>query len=263
MERIDKPADFDSIAFRLGKEIHKHTIQLFVKGGKYGFRPWGTGVLVFAGGKYLLLTAAHVTSAITETENLYSVLDGKPVIISGTLQETDLGKDKYTDLAYIILHDKLGELLSKEYDFLPSIKINTVHQPVEAIQYIVFGYPAINIKEDTDNNKIQTGSQAFLTSIVDNEVYQNMGLEKTNHFVMHFDKKGTAEDTNETVNVSDPFGISGCGLWFITATDVNGKLEYSYELIGVVKGGNTYQIVATNIRILIDGLSKLAGIKFQ
>lgn len=257
MERMDKPIDFDSIAFQLGNEIHKHTIQLLIEGGKYGFRPWGTGVLVSVGDKYLVFTASHVTSPKAKIENLYTIFNGKPIHISGRFRETDLEKDRYTDLAYVTLHDKFGELLSKEYTFLPVSKVNIAHEQVPTIQYIVFGYPAENIKEDTTSHIVQTGSQAFLTSIVDEDIYANMGLEKEAHFIMHFDKKGIAEGTNEIVDISDPHGISGCGLWFIKATDTAGKIEYDYELIGITKGGTTYQIVATNIRILMDGLYKL------
>jgi hypothetical protein len=259
MEKIDRPSNFDKVAFNQGKEIHKHTVQLLIEGGIHLFKPFGTGVLVFIGGKYLLLTAAHVTS-ITDTQNLYIILSGKPHVISGTLQETDLDKDNNIDIAYIFLDDVLSNLISKEYSFLPFNKINIAHSIVPSSQYVIFGYPARNIKEDISRQTIYTGSQVFVTSIADEEIYRNMGFDKKDHFVMNFNITGIAEETGEVVKVEDPYGISGCGLWFITASQVGDKIEYGYELIGIVKGGSVYQIVATNIRILIDGIEKLGGI---
>lgn len=259
MERIELHNDYDEKAFEIGKTIHNHTIQLLKAGGGYDYLPHGTGVLVKAHSEYLLLTASHVTKIINDTTHLFVNLQNKVVPVSGMLRETDLSKDRLTDLAYIILDNKLGEQLSKDYTFLPINMIDETHKNVPTIQYLFVGYPLKNIK--IDGKKITTGTTAYLTSIAEQQIYDNMGLDSKDNFILNFDKVGIDSETQKSIPVSDPFGVSGCGLWFIRPYDINGHIEYTYSLIGIIKGGTKYHLIATNIRILLDGLKNLNGIK--
>ena len=123
-----KPVGFDSKAFEIGTVIHNHTIQFLEKGGKYGYKPYGTGVLVFIDGKCIILTAAHVTK---DSDNIQLYVNSSKGIIPvvGDLRETDLDKDKTTDLAYIILHDKIAAVFVETYDFLTLFKIVHSQKP--------------------------------------------------------------------------------------------------------------------------------------
>lgn len=132
--------NFDNKAFEIGKVIHRHTIQFLVKGGIYKHKPYGTGVLVFADNKCLIITAGHVTQQYDNRPLFVNSMKGIIPVV-GELRETDLDKDKTTDLAYIILHDNVAAILVQTYDFLPINKIIYSHKPVISHQYLVVGYP--------------------------------------------------------------------------------------------------------------------------
>lgn len=147
MTLTEKPQEFDKLAFGLGKQVHSHTIQLLAKGGKYGYKPYGSGVLVFADNKCLIITAAHVTEDFDNTPLFVNSKKGIIPVVGG-LRETDLDRDNTTDLAYIVLDDAIAAILVQTYDFLPISKITHSHVPVITNQYLVVGYPDVNIRAE-------------------------------------------------------------------------------------------------------------------
>jgi len=255
---------FDQFAFEFGKEqIFKHTCQLLTKGGKYGYKPLGTCVLMTVDNKYFLLTASHVTK-ILETQFIYINVNSKFVIVSGLLRDTDLSKDKKIDLSYIQLETQVAEVLSQTYNFLNIDKIGHSHEPKNSHQYIVVGYPEINVS--TEGKTVYSGANILLLAGAKNEVYDFYKFNKEAHFLLGFAGRGfDLETSKKSDKLGDPYGMSGCGLWHISASfDIEKKLVCDYMLVGIMIGfrkGKYHVLIGNRIEYLIDALINLEGIK--
>ena len=258
-----KPAGFDSKAFEIGKIIHNHTIQLLEKGGKYGHKPYGTGVLVFIDGKCIIITAAHVTKDSDNTQLYVNSLRGIIPIV-GYFRETDLDKDKTTDLAYIILHDDTAAILVPTYDFLPMSRIVHSHKPIISNQYLVVGYPEKNIRADSTQKTVYSGSSIFLLTMSKNKAYEYYGYDVNKDYVLDFAGRGIDLETDKkSGKIDDPNGMSGCGLWLLTEKPDSDTFELHYHLIGIMtefRKGKYHVLIGNRIEIVISALIQLEGL---
>lgn len=257
--------EFDKLAFEIGKQIHRHTIQLLVKGGEYGYKPHGSGVLIFTNSKCMIVTASHVTENIVD-ESLFVNSNQGIIPVIGALRETDLGKDKNTDLAYIILDDSLASILVQSYEFLPIKKIGKEHQPVRVNQYLVVGYPETNIRSDKKKRKIYSGSSIFLLTPSKVKVYEHYKFDVNKDYILDFAGKGINLETDEkSGKIEDPYGISGCGLWLLTEKQGTDTFELDYFLIGIMtelKKGKHHCLIGNRIDLIIEALVQLENFRF-
>lgn len=266
MTQSAKPKDFDKLASACGKQIHKHTIQFLEKGGKYGHKPYGSGVLIFADNKCLIVTASHVTSDFDNNPLFVTSVKGIIPIV-GDLRETDLDKDKSTDLAYIILDDQIAAILVQSYEFIPVNKILHSHKALRSNQYLVVGYPEVNIRADAAERKVYAGSSIFLLTMSLDKVYEYYKLDEDKHFVLDFAGKGLDLETDEkSGKIADPYGMSGCGLWLLTEKPNLDYLELQYNLIGIMtsfKKGKYHCLIGNRIEIVISALVQLENFKIK
>jgi hypothetical protein len=254
------PQDFEKSALQLGAQIHTHTIQLLKADDKYGYLPDATGVLLNVGPHNLLLTAAHVTKVFDAGKELYVNTKRGIVRLAGLLRDTDLVKDKKTDLAYFILPEELSNHISQTHTFLPIYKVANGHIPLPTQQYLIVGYPTANFK--VEGSSIITGTTIYLTSMANEEIYTNAQFDQKRHYILNYDENGTDLKTGGSIKtVLHPHGISGCGIWLIDGSSNEGKIEYTYHLIGIIKAGTGYHIMGTRIELLIDALVKLEGMQ--
>ncbi len=262
MTEFVRSKDFDAKAFEIGKIIHRHTIQFLEKGGKYGYKPYGTGVLVFVDNKCLILTAAHVTKDSDNTQLFVNSIKGIIPVI-GILRETDLQKDKTTDLCYIILDDRIAEILVHSYDFLPMSKVAYSHNPIIGNPYLVVGYPEGNLRVVPAEQKIYLGSSIFLLTMSQEKVYEYYKFDVDKDYMLDFAGRGIDLVTNKkSGKIADPNGMSGCGLWSLTEKAGDDGVELQYHLIGIMTEyrKNKYHVLIGNrIEIIISALIRLEG----
>lgn len=265
MALVNKPDNFDKLAFEAGKQIHNHTIQLLVKGGQYGHKPHGSGVLLEVGNKRLIITAAHVTEK-ADSNPLFVTSKRGIIPVVGNLRETDLCKDDKADLAYIILDDKIGEILADSYQFITVNKILS-HSAVRSNQYMVVGYPEVNIRADYEKHIIHAGSSIFLLTPSKDEVYDYYGFDKDKNFVLDFAGKGIDLETDtKSGKIDDPYGISGCGLWLLSEDPGAEPLALQYQLIGIMtefRKGKYHSLIGNKIDFVISALVTLDGFKIE
>lgn len=262
MTGTSKPQNFDKLAFECGKQIHSHTIQFLVKGGKSGYKPHGSGVLLFIDNKCLIATAAHVTSDIDNNPLYVNSIKGI-IQVAGYIRETDMDKDKDTDLAYISLHDQVAAILVQSYQFVPLNKIIHSHKALRSNQYLVVGYPEVNIHVDAEQRKIISGTSIFLLTMSTEKVYEYHKLDEERHYVLDFAGKGIDLETDEkSGKIADPYGMSGCGLWLLTEKPGTDQLELQYHLIGIMtmfRKMKYHCLVGNRIEILINALIEHDG----
>jgi len=261
MNKIPMPEDFDKKAFELGEKIIHHTIQLLQKSSvEYGYSPFATGVLVQIRSNYFLFTAAHVFRDSYDRGNeLFVVTDLGIIPIQGISRDTDLKKDNDTDLGYFRLDEPFAKLLAKSYLFLPASKMGDLVPDIPALQYLIVGYPAENIK--IQEKTIITGAQIYLTTPVEQTIYDNANLDATKHYMFEYGQKTTDLLTGAVVpKLPKPNGISGCGVWFVSMSQKKDKIEYDYTLVGIMKGGSVHHLRGTKIGVLVRDLQKLENL---
>lgn len=258
MEKHKANENFLKASADLSKtKLHYHTMQFLIKNEKppFLFKPYGSGVLVQTKDEYLIFTASHVTQNMHINALYVNTRVGIQVII-GKCYETDYKKDSNVDLAYIILDRMLGRLLAETYDFLPVNRIIHSHIPVHGTNYMVSGYPEKSTWEDSGDRYY--GSSHYLLHMANEKVfaYYNFDIEK--NYILSFSGRGIDTETGDkTSKIDDPYGISGCGLWYLNPTIFNETIGIDYFLIGIMvmfKKGKYHILVGNRIELIMNSL---------
>jgi hypothetical protein len=258
---------FQNEALNLSKEkLHFHTIQFLEKKERfqYNYKPYGSGVLIKIQDHYLVFTASHVTGNIGNGSLYFNTRIGVQQVV-GSYYETDIEIDKHTDLAYIILDRMLGLLLSETYQFLPLTNICHSHIPKETTNYMVCGYPEKNIWEDEGD--IYTGSSHFLVCMANQKIYTYYQLDLNKNYAVNFAGRGIDLTTcNKSNKIDDPYGMSGCGLWFLRARAIAGKMILDYFLIGImtmIKKYKYHVLIGNKIEPIMIDLERIGLFNFD
>ncbi len=237
-------------------KIRKHTCQVFIKGGQYGYKPLGSAVLVSFNNNDYLFSASHVINEISSDCHGFIQSPLGFHIISGESNESDISVNRKIDIAYIKLEKDFALFLKKIYTFLPEDRILKNHIPLDTTQYITLGFPVNMIRKE--NGVVHTGYSFHLHSLMKDRVYKIEKYDKSIHYLLNFAGKGTGLTNNvKRQTIRDPHGISGCGLWFISVTTGLNGLEFDYFLIGImfwVEKSRFHYLVGNKIDLIIDGL---------
>ncbi len=258
---------FENEALNLSKEkIHFHTIQFLTREKSkfiYDYKPYGSCVLVKIRNQFLIFTASHIPTDVPNNSLYVNTRIGEQQVI-GFCHQTDFKSDSFLDVAYIILDKMLGLLISEKYEFLPIEKICHSHIPKETTNYMVSGYPVKNIwKNDGD---IYTGSSHFLLSMANQKAYKYYSIDPEKNYVLNFAGKGIDIIERNHDRIDDPHGISGCGLWFLQARLVAGKMVLEYVLIGIMalfKKSKYHVLIGNKVELIMADIEKELGINFD
>lgn len=249
-----------------GTEIVRHTCQFFRKGEK-GLEPFGSGVFAKSEKKHFILTASHVAEYFEKDgENLFIKVDHKNFInVIGQIWMTEIEKSKEIDVAIIRIDEEMLPALSKPYFFLPISKFRKHDKMLDAPQYAVVGFPAVNVKRD--NGHLETGATIYLTSPSKEKVYKYYDFDPKHFYILKMEGKGKDLDSGEKSKINDKFhGISGCGLWLMFTYKENGEHKVEYRLIGIMtefRKGKYYCLIGNKIEIVVDALIKLEELKIR
>ncbi|MEJ7679800.1 MAG: hypothetical protein WKG06_18480 [Segetibacter sp.] len=167
-------------------------------------------------------------------------------------------------MTYIQLDKEVAEAISQAYNFFTIDKIGHSHLAKKSNQYLVVGYPETNIR--AKRKTVYTGANILLLASAKDEVYEYYKFNKEDHFLLGFAGKGLDLTTNKkSEKLGDPYGMSGCGLWYISAAfDDNKKLICDYMLIGIMtefKKDKYDVLIGNRIEFLIDALINLENIQ--
>lgn len=250
---------------RIQYEILRFTCQLFQKGGEYGYAPHSTGVCVCISDNHFILTASHVADDLDEHQTLYVKGNGKFIPIIGEMRQTDLSKDKEVDMSYIRLDNEIIEDFKFNHSFLSLKKIRGRHVVKEAASYIVFGFPTRNIKLEA--NTVITGASFFIMKPSKDKVYSFHKINPHKSILLDYSGKGLDMFTGESSGKRyDPYGISGCGLWYLDIAYDENSVYVDFFLVGLLLGGmkNKYQVLwANRIDILLAAMANFGDITIK
>lgn len=259
MERIEFTEELNiEITSQVDKFISKTTCQLFISGGKYRFKAFGTGVFIKLSQDYFLITASHVAEEMMNGIYIFTKVK-KFILLSGEAQITNYEKEPKIDVAYIKLEKPLAEYLIKEFEFLNHEDIEVGHIPINATQYLVFGYPAKNIS--VRGNKISTKASLFLLQPAKDNVYEYYKFYKNLFYALEFKGRGLSLRTgNKSKKLGSQAGLSGGGLWLMYVDQEESKFVLTCKLIGLMtdeRAGKFHCLIGNKIESLISGIAQL------
>lgn len=246
-------------------KVSNHSCQLFEKGGDYGYKPYGSAVCVKISNSYFILTASHVTDELSDNDTLYVKGNNRFIAVEGNVRSTDIGKEKQLDLAYVKLDLNVAEALKENHQFLTIDKIKGRHKLMDASNYAVVGYPEKNIR--VVDNMVETGGSYYLTKPSAPKVYAYHKINPDLVISLNFSGEATDMQTGEKQKrSSDPYGMSGCGIWLIDLLKAGSQISIDYFLIGLLYGGkkNKYHVLLGNrIDILLEGMNHFGDVNIR
>jgi len=231
---IDKLINAELVKLLEG-DIGLCSCQLFKHDSVKRITPFASGVLVFLGESFYLLTASHVIENWSDSNRLFVQIKDEYVSIAGKGCGTEIIEDEKLDAAYIKLKPELAVLLSQWYRFLPYHRFLHDAKVFDEANYCAFGYPVINKKKEGD--KIKTFASAYYMRPVEDKVYEYYNLDFLSHYALEFKGKAVNIKTGMVDKIkTEHYGLSGGGLWYthIEFDEEKGEMVSQAFLIGIM-----------------------------
>jgi len=243
------------------------TCQLFKHDLIKGAVPFASGVFVFLGDEFYLLTASHVIEDWSDSNHLFVSIKDDYVSIVGKGCGTEMEKVHKIDAAYIKLKPQLVSLLVQSYRFLPYHRFlfheKIFHEPI----YCAFGYPVINKRKESSG--LTTFGSAYYMLPSQDKVFEHYSLNPLTHYVLEFQGKAVNIKTEKFEKIkTEHYGLSGGGLWYIIIDFDEEKNEIVSEafLIGIMTEfrRNKYDcLIANRIEIILAMIQNNEGVNFN
>lgn len=224
----------DKILYDLTKEIEKYSIQFFNNGnpGNPELKPisLGSGVLLKHDSNHYIATAAHVVDnsdvfhigVYTREKNFFEI---------GTTCKCKEANDETKstlDIAIWYIEPEIVEEIAPLdwwYDVNWCLKN---HTESNISKYYIYGFPAKKIKINEKTKAIEQYPFKYFTrgySCSPNA--KNVNYNPKFNLLLEFHKNKIIDiRTNKRQTAPDPYGISGCGLWYLDGL--------KYRLVGLM-----------------------------
>lgn len=201
----------------------------------------GTGVLLEYGGRYFIVTAAHVVThyakqgkrnpyrevedydepkeCVVTLENIGFYHDGYyyPLKrVTYVVIETPVGNN--VDLAVIPLEEETWKELCSTKRFVGIDSIGIRHTVSTEPRYLVYGYPADWTVLRSE--KIISRPFKMITCGIDMKGVGKLRYDERYNLLVEYNPKSLVTESGKSVDLSSPKGISGGGLWYYDANHV-------------------------------------------
>lgn len=229
------------------------TCQLFKQDSLKGVLPFASGIFVFLGDEFYLLTASHVIEDWSDSNRLFVKIKDNYVSIAGKGCGTEMEKEQKIDAAYIKLKPQLVSLLMQWYRFLPYDRFLLDEKKFDEPAYCAFGYPVINKQKEPSG--IKTFGSAYYMMSSHDKVFKYYSLNPLTHYVLEFQGKAINIKTEQPEKIkTEHYGLSGCGLWYIIIDLDQDKIVSEAFLIGIMtefRRGKYDCLIANRIEIVL------------
>lgn len=211
---------------RLSKPIEGHSIQFFSNSNpgdpNHKPKPLGSGVLLKYGKNHYITTAAHVLAELGQTHiGVYTrVKDFFEVISSSMIESSDIAVWK-------VEPDHAVDIAPEDW-WYPIEKSIFNHNEVSEEKYFIYGFPAKKYKIDPQSKAIiQYPLRYFTRGYSSSPHARNANYDPNINLLMEFHKNKIRDiKTGIKETAPDPYGMSGCGLWFLD--------EHGFRLAGIM-----------------------------
>ena len=243
------------------------TCQLFKHDPVKGVLPFASGVFVFLGDDFYLLTASHVIEDWSDLNRLFVKIKDDYVSIAGKGCDTEMEKEEKIDAAYIKLKPQLISLLAQSYRFLPYDQFLFNEKIFDEPSYCAFGYPVINKRKEASG--IKTFGSAYYMLPSQDKVFEYYSLNTLTHYVLEFQGKAINIKTEQLEKIkTEHYGLSGGGLWYIIIDfdQEKNKIVSEAFLIGIMtefRRGKYDCLIANRIEIVLTMIQNNESANFN
>lgn len=223
----------------------------------------GSGVMMQFGGKYFLLTAAHVLEAKRpESSLLIPSRSDKMVVISGPgMVSAAPGRNRKHDrfdCAWIEINPETAAEISHAHKFLGPEDIAADDASSTGDHYCLSGYPVSRSRFDATRDAIRVTLLNFNGYAATEKTYRKSKTNPITHVAVQY-SKGKSTNTHGVMTRNDnPHGLSGGALWkWVCLPD--GKTELRF-LVGIIVewDASNAVVIGTKVAFLIESIrSKL------
>ncbi len=251
--------------------ITKHTILLWIHDTKYDWqskrnvtllKPYGTGVIVKISDEHFLFTAKHVAERINDGLQLFFRSSaGQFLTVKGYGRLIGSPNDESIDIAYIKLDkhtvNSINEIGDKHFlierqHILPGLEIRK-DEPL-----LLCGFLGATSVVKANNPIIPKGSFQLATH-AQKKIYNHYGYKENIHVVTNIHGRATDILTGEKTKKLDLEGMSGGGVWKISANKFLSRERIDYHLAGIIfryEKDKYHVVVANRIDILMLSITE-------
>lgn len=259
------------LSIEAAREILKYTPQLYRKLGSsepIQVEPWATGILLEIDCVNFLITAAHVLEENKQPinpEDIGIMVGNTFHILNGFIKYSGTGLHKQNikiDLTVWRLDDQgIVNDIKQKYDFLSFNHIEIDHTTSNQFDYLIVGFPVTKSKLKNKTKTIRAQPFIFLTNNADEKKLESLGFESHSNVIVNYRKRKIKNGVGKIVQGPDPYGLSGCGLWYFpnkTSTIVGGTTR----LVAIMTewDQNSSTLIGTRIHIVTEIIRKEYGL---
>lgn len=219
----------------------------------------GTGLLVSAGERSFLVSAAHVFDGLDAGGELYFYIGPRTRRrLSGRLRKTNNppGDPRYQkaplDVGVLLLtgpwlppYPQVDKCCLSVTALMPSAL------PRQGKHYLVTGFPSSKSRPNPVGRNMTPKIYAFHNLSAQPKVYAQLGMSDKTHLLISFDRKRSAFPDKRIATFPDPRGMSGAPVWLLF--DENGPNDPAQTpVVGVAieHRRNEHVIVATDVELV-------------
>jgi hypothetical protein len=264
---------FSDISVAAARMILSSTPQLFRKYGSsepFHIEPLATGILIKVNSVHFLITAAHVLQYKGEDinpEDIGIITGGNEFnILNGHIKFTRLSlheNNNNIDLAIWKIDDeRVVKEIESKFTFLSPERIDITHTPVQESKYLIVGFPITRSKKKPNTLKIKVDPFIFLTKQSKKNIYSKLILQQHSNLIVDYRKRRIRNFNGSTGQGPDPYGLSGCGLWYLPEMKIGDDNRVESKLVGIMTEWHNTQnaLVATRIHIVTEIIRKEFGL---
>jgi hypothetical protein len=219
----------------------------------------GTGLLVSAGERSFLVSAAHVFDGLDAGGELYLYIGPSTRRrLSGRLRKTNNPSgDLRTQKAPL----DVGVLLLTGPGLPPYPPVDKCCLPVTALMpralprqgkhYLVTGFPSSKSRPNPVGHNITSKVYAFRNLSAQPKVYTQLGMSDRTHILVSFDRRRAVFADKRVATFPDPRGMSGAPVWLLF--DENGPNDPAHTpVVGIAieHRRDDHVIVATDVAMV-------------
>lgn len=219
----------------------------------------GTGLLVSAGERSFLVSAAHVFDDLDAGGELYFYIGPSTRRrLAGRLRKTsnppgDLRNQKaLLDVGVLLLTGPgLPPYPQVDKCCLSVTALTPSALPRQGKQYLITGFPSSKSRPNPVGRNVTSKVYAFRNASAQPNIYARLGMSDRTHILVSFDRKRSVSSDKRVATFPDPRGMSGAPVWLLF--DENGPNDPAQTpVVGVAieHRRDEHVIVATDVEMV-------------